>query len=279
MKKILVTTDFSPASKSAIKFAINWSCQQKLQITFLNVHYILKRASWNESVLEKYVKKELKEADAKLREFVSEVYNESGVAPGKISTLTIEGLDADVCILDHVSKNPRYDCICISTRGAGKFKKILGTNTGNLITRSEIPVMAIPVNYNATEITKVMFATDLLNFEEEANQVIQFARPLKAKIEMIHFAWPNENLFNENLINEAFKKHFRYGLELHYEKNDAVHSLIEQLDEKIKVSNPSVVVMFTNKKRTFFQRMFLSSKSEELSFKARVPLLVFNKKN
>ena len=43
MKKILVTTDFSAASKSAIRFAIQWSTQQKLQLVFMHVLYIPNR--------------------------------------------------------------------------------------------------------------------------------------------------------------------------------------------------------------------------------------------
>jgi hypothetical protein len=40
------------------------------------------------------------------------------------------------------------------------------------------------------------------------------------------------------------------------------------------IRKPSVLIMFTNQQRTFFQKLFLSSKAEELSFQAKVPLLV-----
>lgn len=277
MKKILVTTDFSEASKSAMRFAIQWSTQQKLQIVFLHVHYCLRPTSWSKDALESYVKKELGEAGKRLKAFVADVYQEASVAPVKINTRVIEGLDADVSILYHANKNSGYDCICISTRGAGKLKKFLGTNTGNLITRSELPVLAVPAEYKVSPISKIMFATDMVNFQQESQKVINFAKPLKAKIEMVHFAWPNEVMFDEKAINNSFKKHFRYGIEFSFEQNDAVRSLIERLEEKIKQNKPSVVVMFTQQQRTFFQRLFLSSKSEELSFKTKVPLLVYNK--
>ena len=75
----------------------------------------------------------------------------------------------------------------------------------------------------------------------------------------------------------AFKKQFKYGFKLHFEKIDGTHSLIESLQDQIRLLKPSVVVMFTNQKRTTFQKLFLSSKSEALSFRLKVPLLVFNK--
>lgn len=278
MKKILVTTDFSPASKSAIRFAIQWSTQQKLQLVFMHVHYLPKPTRWSESVLEKYTKRSLEEVETRLKNFIGDIYNEVGITPQKISTYVTEGVGADVSIMYHANKNSGYDCICISTRGAGRLKRVLGTNTGNLISKAEIPVMAIPAGYNVKEIETIMYATDMTNFKEEVNEVIGFAKPLKAKIEMVHFAWPNEILFDEDLITSSVKKHFRYGLEFHYEKNDAVRSLIQRLEERINKKKPSVLVMFTNQRRTFFQKIFLSSKSEELSFKTKIPLLIFNKK-
>lgn len=278
MKKILVTTDFSAASKSAIRFAIRWATQQKLQLVFVNVHHILKPTAWSRDVLTKYVKNELKETNAKLKEFIAGVYAEMNIEPASITTKVFEGMDADVSILYHADKDSGYDCICISTRGAGKLKKILGTNTGNLITKSDIPVMAVPAEYKARDISTIMYATDMNDVKDEAAKVVAFAKPLNAKIEMVHFAWPNEFLFKEEMLDDSFTKQLDYAIEFHYEKNDALHSLIERLEEKIKQNKPSVVVMFTNRQRTFFQKLFLSSKSEELSFKTKVPLLVFNKK-
>ena len=66
------------------------------------------------------------------------------VKVGKYSIVIIEGLGASSSILDYCRETPNIDYICIITRGAGKFKKIFRTNTGNLITKSDIPVMAVP---------------------------------------------------------------------------------------------------------------------------------------
>ena len=79
------------------------------------------------------------------------------------------------------------------------------------------------------------------------------------------------------MIETAFKKKYKYGLKIHFEKNDAVKSLIENLQTQIRITKPSVVIMFTNQQRTLFNKIFLSSKAEELSFETKVPLLVFNK--
>lgn len=277
MKKILVTTDFSAASKSAIRFAIHWAAQQKLELVFTHVYSVMQPTGWSQAVLKKYEEKELALTAQKLKTFVEEIYQQAGIRSRKWSIQVLSGVDAHVTLLYHIKNNPVYDCICISTRGAGTFKKIFGTNTGNLITKSEVPVLAIPKDYQASTIDSVMYATDLNDYSWEIEKVVAFARPLKAKIDIVHFSWPHEILFEDELITTALKKRFKYGVAFHVEQTDPLHTLIQNLEQQIRKRKPSVVVMFTNQRRNFFQRLFLSSKSEELSFRTKVPLLVFNK--
>lgn len=261
----------------AIRYVINWSSAQKLKLVFTYVHFIPDIPGQNESVQQSYLKQALKVENLRLKTWISDIYDELNILPEKISTLVLDGVDATLSLLEYSKNNPSYDCICISTRGAGKLKKHLGTNTGNLITHSSTPVMVVPSEYKGTDFSKILFATDMTNFDAEVNKVIGFAKPLEAKIEMVHYTWPDETLLNETLITAPFKKNFKFGIEFHYEKNDAVHSFINRIESLIAEKKPSVVVMFTNQERTFFQKLFLSSKSEELSFKTKIPLLVYKK--
>ncbi|MDZ4809906.1 MAG: universal stress protein [Bacteroidota bacterium] len=278
MKKILVPTDFSANSRAGVRFAIHWAAQQKLDLVFVHVLNILRVSSWSDAYFAKYATQEENLRRTKFEKFIADIYRQMNVKPGKYSIIIIQGISADISILDYCRKNKGIDYICISTRGAGKFKKIFGTNTGNLISKSEVPVLAVPQNYKVADVKSVLYATDLRNYTAEIKKVVDFAQPLKTKIEVVHFSWPDEISFDEKTIEAAFKKQFKYGLKLHFEKNDGSHSLIENLEKQIRTRKPSVVVMFTNQKRTFFQKLFLSSKAEELSFQAKVPLLVFNKK-
>ena len=277
MKKVLVPTDFSANSEAGVRFAINWATQQKLELVFVHVFYVLKATRWTDAYYAKHAAEVEELWRIQFESFITSMYEKMEVKPGKHSYVFIQGIGADITIIDYCSKNPDIDCICISTRGAGKFKKIFGTNTGNLITKSAIPVLAVPQNYKAAEISKVLYATDLRDYATEINKVVAFARPLKTEIEVVHFTWPGKFPMEENLIKAAFKKQFKYGLTLDFENNEAALSLIENLKKQIKIRKPSLVLMFTDQKRTFFQKLFLASKSENLSFETKVPLLVFNK--
>ncbi|MBL7747085.1 MAG: universal stress protein [Chitinophagaceae bacterium] len=278
MKKILVPTDFSANSKSGIRYAINWASRQKFEITFIHVLYILRPTQWSDAFFEKYAEQEETICRKKFETFIAGIYRNMNIKPGKHSYKIIQGISADITILDYCRKNKDIDYICISTRGAGKFKKIFGTNTGNLITKSNVPVLAVPNNYKTSDITRILYAADFRNYPAELKKVIDFAMPLKASIEVLHLTWPDEITLDKTSIEAAFKKQYKYGLKIHFKKNDASNSLIQNLQNQIRVRKPSVVIMFTNQERTFFQKLFNSSKAESLSFNLKVPLLVFSKK-
>jgi hypothetical protein len=53
--------------------------------------------------------------------------------------------------------------------------------------------------------------------------------------------------------------------------------LIENMNEAFQRSKPSMVVMFTDQERSFFEKIFSSSISAEYASVSEIPLLVFKK--
>lgn len=179
MKKILVPTDFSANSRAGVRFAIHWAAQPKLDLVFVHVLNILRVSSWSDAYFAKYATQQQNLRRTKFEKFIADIYRQMNAKPGKYFIIIIQGISADISILDYCRKNKGIDYICISTRGAGKFKKIFGTNTGNLITKSEVPVLAVPQNYKVADVKSVLYATDLRNYTAEIKKVVAFAQPLK----------------------------------------------------------------------------------------------------
>src|SRR6185503_6938352 len=65
-------------------------------------------------------------------------------------------------ILD-VAKSIKADLIVTGTHGVSGTEKLFGSNTSNLISKSNIPVMAIPKGYRYKTIDKIIYASDLRN--------------------------------------------------------------------------------------------------------------------
>ncbi len=276
MSKILVTTDFSSNSKAGLRFAIQLAAQQKSELTFLHVYYIEKPTSWSETTATAFEKKEAAQILQKLNQFVDSVYEDLGLSSKKKTCVIKKSLLTDSCISEYAHEN-KFNYLCISTRGAGKLKKLFGTNTSYLINHSPVPVIAVPFKYQAEKIKHILYASDLANLDNELKKVVEFAKPLKAKLELLHFNYPSEEETNQGIVTKAVKHFSKFEIKLHLENIDLAENLITNIERAVKKAKPSMMIMFTQQNRSFFDKIFLSSNAADYSFNAKVPLLVFNK--
>lgn len=276
MKKILVTTDFSANSRSALYFAIQLASETECSLTFFHCYNLMTPTSWNGKVLESFEKSQTHKIEMKLKRLVESIYKISSLKRGVYKCVISRSLSPEKNIIDYAEKN-EYDFICMSRRGSAVHKNIFGTITSRLISKSLIPVIAVPPNYRREKITKVLYASDLTNLEKEVKLVIDFIKPLNAKLELLHFKVPSDVYLDRNIIEKASKKFFGYPVNIHLRDFNFSESLVKNLDRVINSSRPSITIMFTHQHRDFFDRLFLPGVTPSYAFKARVPLLIFPK--
>lgn len=278
MKKILVATDFSANSKVGLRFAIQLASQQNIELTFIHSYNLVKPTSWSESKFIDFEKKESFEIHEKLNQFILTVYREMGIIPTQFNCVITKGVFAESCILEHALEH-QFDFICIGTRGAGKLTKIFGTTASNLICHSTIPVIVVPKNYRRSTVKKILYASDFSNLKNELTEVINFAKPLQSKVELIHCYKSTDQLETKNKIFDIVKRNTAYPIKLHLEMMNRSELLISKIDMVIKKSKANLLVMFTEHNKSFLKKIIFSSQSEEYSFKAKIPLLVYKKRN
>lgn len=277
MLKILVPTDFSTNSKAGIRFAMQWSTQQELELVFLHVFHVERLVQLRNVDFEEYSEKKRKLFVEKLNRLAVNLYKKTGINPGKYSCAAVQSISADIGIMDYCRNHNDIDYICISTRGASKLNKLFGTNTGNLVTKSNVPVIAVPKNYKRSPVTELVYATDFSNYVEELNAVVAFARPIQAKIKVLHLAWENEIIPDQKTIERSIQGQYHDSIELKIKKAGESFSLEKDLKNEISRSKPSMVVLFTDQNRGLFKKIFSPSKAEQLSFETTVPLLAIHK--
>ncbi len=277
MIAILVPTDFSVNSKAGLRFAMYWSVRQPVKLIFIHIFHAKLSPLSTDEENSKYIEIESKRLKNKLNLHILSLYKTLGIKPGKFTSVVRQGISADLSILDYCRENDHINYICISTRGAGTVNKIFGTNTGNLITKSDVPVLAIPKKYRHRKLKSLLYTSDLLNSDAEIREVLSFARPLKINIKILHLLLPDEASPDKKTLEIILRKKFRYDMEVVITKENIKNSIRENLEEQIKLSKPSLIAMFTNQNRSFFQKLFYPSKAEQLSFTTSVPLLTFPK--
>jgi len=274
---ILVTTDFSQNSKAGIRFAIQLASQSGTPLIFLHIIQLLIPTRWNDVKAKIMVDQEIEVTIEELRLFVKGVYKEERVRPGRFDCAVRYGSPVDRAIIDYAVEK-RVSFLCIGTRGAGLVKRIVGTHTSSLIKRSPVPVFAVPGNYKRGPIKTMMYASDLDNLKWELNKVQRLAEALKAKIDVVHY----EDFVKISETRSAFEKasgHFSSGnVKFYLQKFNWEESLARHLKKAINKFKPSVVVLFSKQDRTWYERIFFSSKSASISYDTKKPILVYPKR-
>ncbi len=276
MKKILVTTDFSANSEAGIRFAIQLASQSQYELIFYNVFQLADINTWTDLNYNDAGSTHIETGADKLRKFIMAIYKKEGKKAGKVDFIIENKPDVDQSIMAY-AQQIHASYICLGTRGGGVISKFLGTNASTLITKSPIPLLVVPRSYHSRPIISVLYASDLEKIEHELEVVQSFATAVNASIAVYNY---DEFIDEEGVRNkqEIIARKFKSPqVTFHFEKCYLERSLLDHLKDDIQKINPSVIAMFTKQDRNWFERLFLSSKTAELGFDTRTPLLVFRK--
>ena len=275
MKKILVTTDFSTNSKKAIRFALQIASQMECELLFYNVIEIMKPTIWNQSEFEEYKISQRAQKQKRLQKFVESIFQKQNFLKVNYQCFCGINMDVEEQIITFAKKN-KVDYICMSTRGAGIIKKILGTNTSRLINSSPIPIIVVPQNYRIKSITSLCYASDLENLSHELKTINAFSEELKIKLIVLHYDYDTEA--NRDILSKLAAKYATDYIMFNFRELETEDILLFQMQNDIEKLNPSLLFLFTHQNKKWLERLFNPSKTAEMSFNTKIPLLVFRKK-
>lgn len=273
MKKILVTTDFSDTSKSAIRFAIQLADQTPCELLFYNVHTPTVVETLTHQTHDDHKTETMQN---KLKKFVLSVYKATEKQSGNIEFIIDNQCHVESAIINY-AKKCNADFICINTSGPGIFNQLIGTTASKLITTSPTPLLVVPYSYRRKPIDLLLYASDMKKIGAELQSVKKFASLFDAEIAVYHY---NELLDKGNFkadLEKTAKSYQSDKLRFNFKKLNIEFSLLNHLQIDIRELRPSLLVMFTKQNRDLFERHFLSSKTKEFGFDTNTPILVFRK--
>lgn len=279
MNKILVPVDFSANSRKTIRFAIQLASQSKAEIIFFHLASVLAPTSdaiWDYAYYAQFQDVEMQRSKNQLLKLIKEVYNDKLPSGVKFSCICQLGNDISDQIISYAKKH-KVDFICVGARGTGVTAKLFGTVASHIITNSPIPVFVIPKNYRLKSLKDLCYASDMENPETEIKKVLELATSLRAAVRVLHFDYEIGLQENQDKLTALAQKYETKDIKFQYKKLDPVYPLHDHLKKVIDLFKPSLVVLFTKQNRKWYDRLLLSSESAELSFTAKVPLLVYRK--
>jgi nucleotide-binding universal stress UspA family protein len=275
--KILVTTDFSANSKGAIRFAQNLAKQSKnVEVVFYHAIHILQPIRWNNAFFDWYKEEEIERLSVELKKFIHSVIGKDKAKFADVKFVVENCISTEKGIIKYAAKN-KLDFISIATQGAGILRKVMGTHSSYIVNNSKVPVMVIPSHYRAKHIKNVVYLSDFENLNDELLKISKLSTEISSHLEVLHYSSMilNEKKFEKN--KELFKTKEFENIILKVKENNLELSLVERITQYIQKSKPELLVMFTNREKGFFESLFLPSKSAELTYSTKIPILIFPK--
>ncbi|TAF33140.1 MAG: universal stress protein [Cytophagales bacterium] len=275
--KLLVTTDFSNNSKGAIKFAQTLANQvDNVEVIFYHGVYVTRPTKWNDTFFRAYEEEEMQRLAKELKKFVNGTIDkaESNFATTQFVVKSSISLEKDMI---KFAEQHKVDFVCMATRGAGLLRKIMGTHTSYIVNNSNIPVIVVPSHYKNKVLKKATYLSDFENLETELAKVLFISKAAALEVEVLHYTSvvldQEQFEYNSKLLSGKKYKNFHLNL-----KKEALElSLVDKITSYVQKTKPELLVMFTKRDKGFFESLFLPSKSAELTYTTRVPVLIFPK--
>ena len=275
MKKILFPTDFSNVATNAFVHALGLAKLVHGELILLHTYElpIMDNQFGIQNYKEVYDTIELSNLDRFKDELpkLRKIAEENGFESIKMSHILTDG-DLLHSIKETVIKE-KIDFVVMGTSGAsGWVEKLFGTNTGEAITSLSVPVFSIPEGAKYTKIATIGFTTRFREKDKVALQnVIKIAKAAKAVVKCLYVETIESD--NSATVYQEWETLF---------KDEPVQFFIipseyakETIEDFITSQEIDVLTMISYK-RTFFQWLFTSSFTEEMSYGSTIPILALH---
>ncbi len=280
MKNILIPTDFSENSWNAVKYSLEFFKNTECDFYLLHVTQIYNYASAESPVMplpsvEVIDKTILKQTKTQLKKLLKKI---DGLPPNpKHNFYTISNYDyfIDAVKAHVVEKN--IDLIVMGTKGASGLKKVMiGSNTGDLITRVKCPVLIVPENAAFKEIKEIAFPTDYHLFypTKILNNILEFIKMYDSSLRIVHIAKNDEEITEFQMENKEFLKNF-FAEEKHNFHRITNKKIEDGVQCFVESRDIDMIIMIA-KNLNLFQLILFRPTVEEISYHTDVPFLVLH---
>lgn len=270
--KLLVPTDFSQPSKTALLYAAHMA--KKLQGEIIVLWFNSIQSS--KKTLSKWKKLEadmIAIAQEDANHLVEEVHKEvKGNIP--FTYHFTSGSSFAESVDEYAVKND-VDMIIMGTKGASGVKKlIIGSHAASMIDHSRVPVLVVPEKARFKPLKKIVYASTLYEWEQEIRTIATLAAIYNATLHVLHISPASSRAkIDKNLLPEMIKT-AGYQKVIYQDVKD--DNISKAIDDYILANDADMLAMFTHKLDTY-ERLFGRSVTRQLAFHAHVPLLTFNK--
>jgi nucleotide-binding universal stress UspA family protein len=269
MNTVVLPTDFSPASRHAIKYILRLLKDRPTIFKLLYVYHPIPDVTGINLVSElpDIQQDKLKKLALEFQGFIDEQGSLNLIDPVFESGLAAEKID-------EVAKDEQADMIVMSTSGKGDaFKSLFGSVSLEIARRAELPLLLVPPNSKQDTLKKIMFLTNDPTVEQKAfSDLVEFAKYFDAQILIVHVSEKDDAPYPFEWFRRAYNR-----IETKVILKDRVDfdQLISDYAEELNID----MITMVHGKRSFISSLFHRSISKQMAIHTDFPLMILMPKN
>lgn len=275
MKAILLPTDFSKNSLSAINFAMALLKNVPCKFYFLNVQKtssFLSDDMMSVSTSATVYKTLVNAAKTSIGNIILDI--KTKYPDSKHEYFSIVDYDNFIDAIQQSTEKYGIDLIVMGTKGATGLKRVLfGSNTVRVINRCATPILAIPSNCKFQELQKIVFTANHIEIysKKALNILTSFLENNKAKLTILHLAGANSIVYKRANNMKFFDTNFP---EVQHDYIDVVDKdIVKTISYYIKNQDFNMLAL-VKKPHSFLERLLHTYTEEKIGYAFDMPFLV-----
>jgi nucleotide-binding universal stress UspA family protein len=270
MRKIIVPTDFSENARRALDYAIMVANATSSALHIIHTVHTRGSAGHFLSIDDIVMKERTEELDELLKTI------KPSLDPAvMLSSSVKQGYVVDAILAE--AEKIGADTIVMGTQGASGLRRwLLGSTTVDLLKNTNLPVLAIPNEFNSTELSRMALAVDAARLKDVSvlQPLILLAQKFKIDLNLVHIS--NDDKTNTD-IDTLLHEHL-HQLGVNYVAHRIAATDIEQaIKDFVKTHKINMLcVLNQSEKRSWFENLFHLSITKEMAYESEVPLLVLS---
>lgn len=174
-------------------------------------------------------------------------------------------------------RNKKIEMTVMGTKGASGFKKLLiGSNTGDVITKVKCTTLIIPENAKFQNLEEVAFPTDYslhyeINYLEPLTEILE---DFNSNLRILHINKKDGQLSSSQQVNKEYLDDYfiQQSHTFHHLTNNKVEEAIQCFVES---RNINMIAMMA-KNLNYFQQILFHTKIQNITYHTDIPFLVLH---
>jgi nucleotide-binding universal stress UspA family protein len=279
MKTILLPTDFSDNSWNAIEYALNFFKDSTCSFYLLHINRVSNVVTNDypyipsqDVIVDIYLKPAKTQLKALLKKITENFPKNKN---HKFHTITESNFFIE-SIRNNVEEK-KVDVIVMGTKGAsGLSKFIVGSNTGDVITKVKCTTLVVPENAKFKKLEEVAFPTDfsLSNNLQVLQPIAEILEETNSSLRVLNISKKNSVLNTDQLKSKELLEDYFYNYKhsFHFLTNKKVEDAVQCFVESRNID----LIAMVAKNLNYFQQILFHTKVEEISYHTDVPFLVLH---